>query len=61
MRIASLNMQNLRLLPDGSGGHLHGARDRDDAESPAHDAADRRQERPAHSSRRKTCPVWLRE
>ncbi len=42
MRIASLNMQNLRLLPDGSGGHLHGARDRDDAESPAHDAADRR-------------------
>lgn len=41
MRIASLNVQNLRLLPDAGGGHLHGARDRDEAANPAHDAADR--------------------
>ncbi|MGR3378397.1 endonuclease/exonuclease/phosphatase family protein [Salipiger abyssi] len=42
MRIASLNMQNLRLLPDEAGGHLHGARDRDEPPAPQHDDADRR-------------------
>ncbi|MCR8547207.1 endonuclease/exonuclease/phosphatase family protein [Salipiger sp. P9] len=42
MRIASLNMQNLRLLPDETGGHLHGARDRDEAPDTRHDEADRR-------------------
>ncbi|WGW02947.1 endonuclease/exonuclease/phosphatase family protein [Tropicibacter oceani] len=41
MRIASLNMQNLRLLTEG-GAHLYGARDRDDIEDPALDAEDRR-------------------
>lgn len=39
MRIATLNMQNLRLMPDGT---LFGARDRDDEEDPALDRADRR-------------------
>ncbi|MEI4491661.1 endonuclease/exonuclease/phosphatase family protein [Mameliella alba] len=39
MRIATLNMQNLRLMPDGT---VFGARDRDDDESPALDEADRR-------------------
>ncbi|SMX44910.1 endonuclease/exonuclease/phosphatase family protein [Maliponia aquimaris] len=39
MRIATLNMQNLRLLPDG---RLYGARDRDDDEDPTLDPADRR-------------------
>lgn len=38
MRIATLNMQNLRLMPDGK---LFGARDRDDDEDPALDIADR--------------------
>ncbi|MFZ7093670.1 endonuclease/exonuclease/phosphatase family protein [Primorskyibacter sp. 2E233] len=41
MRIASLNMQNMRLLSDG-GPHLFGARDRDDTEDAALDAEDRR-------------------
>ncbi|WP_084514083.1 endonuclease/exonuclease/phosphatase family protein, partial [Salipiger mucosus] len=41
MRIASLNVQNLRLLPDAGGGHLHGARDRDAGEDPSLDARDR--------------------
>lgn len=39
MRIASLNMQNLRLMP---GGALFGARDRDDVEDAGLDRADRR-------------------
>ncbi|WP_323768969.1 endonuclease/exonuclease/phosphatase family protein [Antarctobacter sp.] len=39
MRIASLNVQNLRLMP---GDTLFGARNRDDEEDPALDAADRR-------------------
>lgn len=39
MRIATLNMQNLRLLPDG---RLSGARDGDDAEDPSFDLMDRR-------------------
>ena len=39
MRIATLNMQNLRLMPDGT---VFGARNRDDDESPALDQADRR-------------------
>ncbi|WP_417209965.1 endonuclease/exonuclease/phosphatase family protein [Antarctobacter sp.] len=38
MRIVSLNVQNLRLMP---GGALFGARNRDDHEDPALDAADR--------------------
>lgn len=41
MRIATLNMQNLRLFRQG-GTHLFGARDRDEAEDPALDDADRR-------------------
>lgn len=41
MRIATLNMQNLRLFPEQEP-HLFGARDRDDDEDPALDAADRR-------------------
>lgn len=39
MRLATFNMQNLRRMPDGA---LFGARDRDDAEDPGLDPADRR-------------------
>jgi hypothetical protein len=42
MRIASLNLQNLRLLRDGGRAHLHGARDRDEPAMPEHDEPDRR-------------------
>ncbi|MGP6086208.1 endonuclease/exonuclease/phosphatase family protein [Antarctobacter jejuensis] len=41
MRIATFNLQNLRLLSEG-GPHLFGARDRDDDEDPALDRDDRR-------------------
>jgi hypothetical protein len=39
MRIATLNMQNLRLMPDGA---LFGARDRDETADPSLDRMDRR-------------------
>ncbi|EEX15511.1 endonuclease/exonuclease/phosphatase [Citreicella sp. SE45] len=42
MRIASLNLQNLRLLRHGGRAHLHGARDRDEPAMPEHDEPDRR-------------------
>lgn len=42
MRIATLNVQNLRLLKSGGTRHLHGAWDSDDPETEAHDPVDRR-------------------
>lgn len=42
MRIASLNTQNMRLLPNREVGQLHGAWDSDDPEDPSLDRIDRR-------------------
>ncbi len=42
MRIATLNVQNLRLLNTDGGGQLHGAWDSDDPEDRALDSIDRR-------------------
>jgi len=42
MRIATLNVQNLRLLQDDGGGRLRGAWDSDDPEDPGLDPVDRR-------------------
>ncbi|PWE48226.1 endonuclease/exonuclease/phosphatase family protein [Thioclava sp. NG1] len=42
MRIASLNTQNMRLLPNRELGRLHGAWDSDDPEDPRLDPIDRR-------------------
>lgn len=42
MRIATLNVQNLRLLHTGSAAHLHGAWDSDDPEDETFDPIDRR-------------------
>ncbi len=42
MRVATLNVQNLRLLRSGSTAYLHGAWDADDPENEAFDPIDRR-------------------